>query len=481
MGAILSSGLGRVGGRWCRDGAVSAGAGLMLLLMFASAANGAASHFANGGFVYEHVNAIFIAGPNGTAPTRLTTPTPTTSSGSPVFSPDGTRIAFVRGGATPNDIFVMDSDGSGVVNLTSTPNANENDPTWSPDGTRIAYTRCGNSRCGLWTMSSTGSNQRPVKGNVSGFEPSWSPDGRLIAFDTASGGAGCGERIGVVRPDGSHLRLVTSCHVGGESPSWAPNGQRLAFVRSPSPRSRIWVVNRDGSHAHAVMSRPIPLLSTPAWSPDGTGIAFSYGDRKGGVVRVDGRDKRMILTPATNINWRPAACTIAGTSGPDHLVGTVGDDVLCGLGGNDVIAGRGGSDIISGGSGKHDAVSFAWAPAGVKLRVSRAAAAHGREFLSGVEDVLGSSFSDVILGDSEPNRFQGGRGADVILGSQGNDVARGGPSHDVIAGGHGLDHLYGQRGADTLDALDGHGGDVVDGGLGADTCLVNRRDRVIRC
>jgi Ca2+-binding RTX toxin-like protein len=398
----------------------------------------------------------------------------------PVFSPDGTKIAFLRGGAAAFGLFVMNPDGSGVVDLTATARAGEEDATWSPDGDRIAYTRCGTFTCRLFTMSSSGAHQRPIPHTIRGFDPVWSPDGRLIAFDGNIPGR-CDPQILVVRPDGSHLRDLTSCHRGGVAPSWAPNGKRLAFGNGLGVRARIWVVNRDGSHAHPVTSRPLPHRRAPAWSPDGTQIAFSYGDHKGAVVRVDGRDALTILSHSENINWRPVACTITGTSGPDHLVGTAGDDVLCGLGRNDVIAGRGGRDIISGGRGTHDAVSFAWASAGIRVRVARSAAGQGLEFLSGVEDVVGSPFADVIRGDSLANILRGGSGADVIHAGAGSDVAEGGRGNDTIISGVGLDRLYGQRGNDTLNAHDRHGGDLVAGGLGADACGFDRGDRVVGC
>jgi len=91
MGSILSSGVGRLGGWVWRGGAAPAAAVLLSGLTFTSTANAAVGHFANGGFVYEHGRAIFVAGPIGTAPTRLTTPTPSRNSFGPVFSPDGTR------------------------------------------------------------------------------------------------------------------------------------------------------------------------------------------------------------------------------------------------------------------------------------------------------------------------------------------------------------------------------------------------------
>ena len=58
----------------------------------------------------------------------------------PYFSPDGKRIAFVSNRAGTNDIWVMNADGSGAVNLTPTPGVTEFTPSFSPDGRRVAYT-----------------------------------------------------------------------------------------------------------------------------------------------------------------------------------------------------------------------------------------------------------------------------------------------------------------------------------------------------
>jgi Tol biopolymer transport system component len=109
----------------------------------------------------------------------------------PEFSPDGTKIAFA-GDATASDfrfnIYVMDSDGSDVVQLAGAA-ADEVIPTWSPDGLRIAFTstRSGrNSRkttvSGVWIMNANGSDQRRVTPeNTYEFYPDWSPDGTHIA------------------------------------------------------------------------------------------------------------------------------------------------------------------------------------------------------------------------------------------------------------------------------------------------------------
>jgi hypothetical protein len=80
--------------------------------------------------------------------------------GDPVWSPDGTKIAFVQAtgpvqhselGSVPSDIWVMNWDGSNAHAITNTPNTCEREPEWSPDGTRIAYYSigCGNNS-GEW-------------------------------------------------------------------------------------------------------------------------------------------------------------------------------------------------------------------------------------------------------------------------------------------------------------------------------------------
>jgi TolB protein len=85
---------------------------------------------------------IFTIGENGGTETRLTQ-RPDWDDVDPVWSPDGTLIAFESrsrlGGGNDSNLLVMNADGSGLRELTTIPDDHEIDPSWSPDGEMIVY------------------------------------------------------------------------------------------------------------------------------------------------------------------------------------------------------------------------------------------------------------------------------------------------------------------------------------------------------
>lgn len=101
----------------------------------------------------------------------------------PSWSPDGTRIAF---GGSRGDIWLINPDGSGKVNLTDTPPPlDEWGPAWSPDGAQIAFTvRAPNNLRGLYVINRDGSNRRNLRKHrlLMPF-PVWSPDGKYIVYN----------------------------------------------------------------------------------------------------------------------------------------------------------------------------------------------------------------------------------------------------------------------------------------------------------
>jgi len=111
--------------------------------------------------------------------TRLTSDT--TADGNPVWSADGSQIAY-QSLATGNwDIWVMRADGSNPRNLTSDP-ASDVSPAWSPDGSKIAYASFASGNWDVWVMGADGSNPQnltPTPGS-SEWSPAWSPDARSL-------------------------------------------------------------------------------------------------------------------------------------------------------------------------------------------------------------------------------------------------------------------------------------------------------------
>jgi CSLREA domain-containing protein len=170
---------------------------------------------------------------------------------------------------------------------------------------------------------------------------------------------------------------------------------------------------------------------------------------------------------------------IVGTAGNDTLMGTSGPDGILGLGGNDLINGGAGDDGLCGGTGNDtlvpglgvdqvigglgsDTVSYASSTSGVSVDLrlpNGVATGQGRDTISGVENVVGSAYADVIRGSDANNWLILGAGNDRAYGYGGNDRIDGGPGNDILYGLTGNDALYG-----------GPGNDYLNGGLGRDLC-----------
>jgi Ca2+-binding RTX toxin-like protein len=126
-----------------------------------------------------------------------------------------------------------------------------------------------------------------------------------------------------------------------------------------------------------------------------------------------------------------------GPGDGDHLEGGPGDDSLFGGPGDfDVLIGGPGNDRIDGGPGAHDIASYkdAGGPITVDLGKGRVSGAE-QERLRGIEDVLGGSGDDTLIGSAAtPNRLDGGPGDDRLLAVGEGDEAFGGPGHDTCSG-----------------------------------------------
>ena len=146
----------------------------------------------------------------------------------PSWSPDGAHIVFSARReehvenkfAVTYEIYVMDADGGNQQRLTNNRN-NELSPVWSPDGNRIAFVsdRKGNlDNFDIYIMDADGGNQQNLTNNRAwNWQPSWSPDGNRIAFDSNRDG---NSEIYVMDADGSNPQNLTNNRHGDSNPAW---------------------------------------------------------------------------------------------------------------------------------------------------------------------------------------------------------------------------------------------------------------------
>jgi Tol biopolymer transport system component len=164
---------------------------------------------------------------NGT-PTRITSgDSESVYDITPSVSPDGSQIAFSgsRNGEDDGEIYVIDADrpegpDNRPVQLTDNATLGDQDPDWSPNGTKIVFVRMQNGRTDVFTMNADGTGKKNLTRNqANDQDPAFSPDGRYITF--ASDRHGDWE-IMRMRADGSRQVQLTKNSYHDYSPDWQP-------------------------------------------------------------------------------------------------------------------------------------------------------------------------------------------------------------------------------------------------------------------
>lgn len=166
----------------------------------------------------------------------------------PELSPNGDWIIFTNNG---NGLWLMKPDGSNAHALT---NKDDIDPSWSPDGSMISFA---SSRAGarqLFVMNSDGSNIRQVTDlNNMGGRNTWSPDGTRLAFYR---GPQSDHNIFIINIDGTDLVKLTD---GGDNlaPSWSPDGNWIVFTSFRDGNNELYIMHPDGTGLTRLTNSPI--------------------------------------------------------------------------------------------------------------------------------------------------------------------------------------------------------------------------------
>jgi len=212
------------------------------------------------------------------------------------WSPNGQQIAFVSNRSGNPEIYIMDDDGSNVARLTFSSDR-EYSPRWSPDGKQIVFM---SSHFESWDEFrdiylfdvGTGSQQLLVE---DAFSPDWSPDGKFILYSD-------GRAIYKVEINGSNKTRIAA----GGLPVWSPNGQQIAYVHN----GELYLINADGTEQKQITFRE-GVVGGINWSADGEYILYTAHpanslENEVRVINILSEEAQILLVQnALSSDWFP--------------------------------------------------------------------------------------------------------------------------------------------------------------------------------
>jgi Tol biopolymer transport system component len=225
-------------------------------------------------------------------PTFTLQPAPLTIPTKPISG----RITFVThgigdDGKIQSNIGVFDIDKQETKLLFNVPGGNIlQSPVWSPNGDQIAFivsdvqTRIES----IYLISLDGKEQKVIEVRSAITSLSWSPDGSTLVF---AQDAGEQKEIFLLDVISAQIKPITSKTIVGSFPSWSPKGDQIAYLTFDMPSfgdgAHIYLINMADQSSTPLSNVMAGPNSKPAWSPDGTKLAFRSKDGCGDIYVLD--------------------------------------------------------------------------------------------------------------------------------------------------------------------------------------------------